>query len=151
MWLGRSLLVKEMVEQQKVRTRDSLMSKYEKKPGAKRALRFVKKLQYFLEDVSELLALDGDGKFVSSDTVGEANEVIKKVHSLMRDVKVEVQKEYDDVVMAAHSELGWNTVKQFRGDFGIPDNVSQEVKDLRKYEKEALTLAKEKRAAARGV
>ena len=51
-----------MVEQQKVRTRelalDSLMTKYEKKPGAKRALRFVKKLQYFLEDVSELLALD---------------------------------------------------------------------------------------------
>ena len=88
------LLVKEMVEQLKVRTRelalDSLMSKYEKKPGAKRALRFVKKLQYFLGDVSELLALDGDGKFVSSDTVGEANEVIKKVHSLMRDVKVEV-------------------------------------------------------------
>ena len=78
-------------------------------------------MQYFLEDVSELLALDEDGKFVSSDTVGEANEVIKKVHSLMRDVKVEVQKEYDDVVMAAHSELGWNTVKQFRGDlFGDP-------------------------------
>ena len=76
------LLVKEMVEQQKVRTRelalDSLMSKYKKKPGAKRALRFVKKLQYFLGDVSELLALDGDGKFVNSDTVGEANEVIKK-------------------------------------------------------------------------
>ena len=51
------LLVKEIVEQQKVRTRelalDSLMSKYEKKPGTKRALRFVKKLQYFLEDVSE--------------------------------------------------------------------------------------------------
>ena len=46
-----------MVEQQKVRTRelalDALMSKYEKKPGTKRALRFVKKLQYFLEDVSE--------------------------------------------------------------------------------------------------
>ena len=43
------LVVKEMVEQQKVRTRelalDSLMTKYEKKPGAKRALRFVKKLQ----------------------------------------------------------------------------------------------------------
>ena len=104
------LLVKEMVEQQKVRTRelalDSLMSKYEKKPGAKRALRFVKKLLYLLGDVSELLALDGDGKFVSSDTVGEANEVIKKVHSLMGAVKLEVQKEYDDVVMAAHSELG---------------------------------------------
>ena len=148
------LLVKEMVEQQKVRTRelalDSLMSKYEKKPSTKRALRFVKKLQYFLEDVSELLALDGDGKFVNNDTVGEANLVIKKVHSLMRDVKVEVQKEYDDVVMAAHSELGWKTVNQFRGDFGIPEDVSQEVKDLRKYEKEALTLAKEKRAAVRG-
>ena len=70
MWLGRSLLVKEMVEQQKVRTRDFLMLKYEKKPGAKGALRLVKRLQYFLEDVSELLALDGDGKFVSSDTVG---------------------------------------------------------------------------------
>ena len=148
------LVVKEMVEQQKVRTRElaleSLMTKYEKKPGAKRALRFVKKLQYFLEDVSELLALDGDGRFINNDTVGEANEVIKKVHSLMGAVKLEVQKEYDDVVMAAHSELGWNTVKQFRGDFGIPDDVSQEVKDLRKYEKEALTLAKEKRAAARG-
>ena len=56
------LLVKEMVEQQKVRTRelalDSLMSKYEKKPGAKRALRFVKMLLYLLGDVGELLALD---------------------------------------------------------------------------------------------
>ena len=148
------LLVKEMVEQQKVRTRelalDSLMSKYEKKPSTKRALRFVKKLQYFLEDVSELLALDGDGKFVNNDTVGEANLVIKKVHSLMRDVKVEVQKEYDDVVMAAHSELGWKTVNQFRGDFGIPEDISQEIKDLRKYEKQALTLAKEKRAAVTG-
>ena len=148
------LLVKEMVEQQKVRTRelalDALMSKYEKKPSTKRALRFIKKLQYFLEDVSELLALDGDGKFVSIDTVAEANQVVKKVHSLMRDVKVEVQKEYDDAVMAAHSELGWKTVSQYRGDFGIPEDVSQEVKDLRKYEKEALTLAKEKRAAVRG-
>ena len=51
------LLVKEMVEQQKVRTRelalDALMSKYEKKPSTKRVLRFFKKLQYFLEDVSE--------------------------------------------------------------------------------------------------
>ena len=119
-WLGRSLLVKEMVEQQKVRTRDSLMSKYEKKPGAKGALRFVKKLHYLLEDVSELLALDGDGKFVSSDTVGEANEVIKKVHSLMRDVKVEVQKEYDDVVMAAHSGLGWNTCQTVQRRFRYP-------------------------------
>ena len=68
------LLLKEIVEHQKVRTRelalDSLMSKYEKKPGTKRALKFVKKLQYFLEDVSELLALDGDGKFVNNDTVG---------------------------------------------------------------------------------
>ena len=99
-------------------------------------------MQYFLGDVSELLALDGDGKFVSSNTVGEANEVIKKVHSLMCDVKVEVQKEYDDVVMAAHSELGWKTVNQFRGDFGIPEDVSQEVKDLRKYEKEALRQKK---------
>ena len=148
------LLVKEMVEQQKVRTRelalDALMSKYEKKPSTKRALRFIKKLQYFLEDVSELLVLDGDGKFVSNDTVAEANQVVKKVHSLMRDVKVEVQKEYDDAVMAAHSELGWKTVSQYRGDFGIPEDVSQEVKDLRKYEKEALTLAKEKRAAVRG-
>ena len=97
-----------------------------------------------------MLALDGDGKFVNNDTVGEANQVIKKVHSLMRDVKVEVQKEYDDAVMAAHSELGWKTVSQYRGDFGIPEDVSQEVKDLRKYEKEALTLAKEKRAAVRG-
>ena len=39
------LVVKEMVEQQKIRTRElaieSLMSKYEKKPGAKRAVRFV--------------------------------------------------------------------------------------------------------------
>ena len=94
--------------------------------------------------------LDRHGRFVSNDNVGEANEVVKKVHSLMGAVKLEVQKEYDDVVMAALSVLGWNTVKQFRGDFGIPDNVSQEVKDLRKYEKEALTLAKEKRAAARG-
>ena len=148
------LLVKEMVEQQKVRTRelalDALMSKYEKKPSTKRALRFIKKLQYFLEDVSELLALDGDGKFVSNDTVAEANQVVKKVHFLLRDVKVEVQKEYDDAVMAAHSELGWKTVSQYRGDFGIPEDVSQEVKDLRKYEKEALTLAKEKRAAVRG-
>ena len=96
------------------------------------ALRAVKRLQYLLGDMSGSQTLDGDGRFVSSDTVGEANEVIKKVHSLMRDVKVEVQKEYDDVVMAAHSDLGWNTVKQFRGDFGIPDDVSQEVKDLRK-------------------
>ena len=122
------LVVKEMVEQQKIRTRElaleSLMSKYEKKPAAKRSLRFVKKLQFFLEDVSELLALDGDGRFVNADTVDEANVVIKKVHSLMGAVKLEVQKEYDDVVMAAHSELGWNTVKQFRGDFGIPDDVS---------------------------
>ena len=94
--------------------------------------------------------MDGDERFINDDTVGEANVVIKKVHSLMGAVKLEVQKEYDDVVMAALSVLGWNTVKQFRGDFGIPDNVSQEVKDLRKYEKEALTLAKEKRAAARG-
>ena len=100
--------------------------------------------------MSELLALDGDGKFVSNDTVGEANLVINKIHSLMGEVKLEVQKEYDDVVMAAHSELGWKTVNQFRGDFGIPEDVSQEVKDLRKYEKEALTLAKEKRAAVRG-
>ena len=69
-WLGRSLLVKEVVEQQKVRTRDSLMSKYEKKAGAEGALGFVKRLQYLLGDVSGLLALDGDGKFVSSDTVG---------------------------------------------------------------------------------
>ena len=53
--------------------------------------------------------------------MGEANEVIKEVHSLMCDVKVEVPKEYDDIVMAAHSDLGWNTVKQFRGGFGIPD------------------------------
>ena len=140
------LVVKEMVKQQKVRTRElaleSLMTKYEKKPGAKRAPRFVKKLQYFLEDVSKLLVLDGDGRFVNNDTIREANEVIKKVHSLMGAVKLEVQKEYDDVVMAAYSELGWNTVKQFRGDFGIPEDVSQEVKDLRKYKKEALTLAK---------
>ena len=49
--------------------------------------------------------------------MGEANEVIKEVHSLMCDVKVEVPKEYDDIVMAAHSDLGWNTVKQFRGGF----------------------------------
>ena len=109
------LMVKEMVEQQKVRTRelalDSLMTKYEKKPGAKRALRFVKKLQYFLEDILELLALDGDRRFVHNDTVDEANVVVKKVHSLMGAVKLEVQKEYDNVVMAAHSELGWNTVK----------------------------------------
>ena len=34
------------------------------------------------------------------------------------------QKEYDDIVMADHSDLGWNTVKQFRGDFGIPDDYS---------------------------
>ena len=148
------LLVKEIVEQQKVRTRelalDSLMSKYEKKPGTKRALKFVKKLQYFLEDVSELLALDGDGKFVNNDTVGEANLVIKKVHSLMPDVKLEVQKEYDDVVMAAHSELDWKTVNRFRGDFGIPKDISQEINVLRKYKKQALTLAKEKRAAVTG-
>ena len=67
------LVVKEMVEQQKIRTRElaleSLMSKYEKKPGAKRALRFVKKLQYFLEDISELLALDGNGRYVTANTV----------------------------------------------------------------------------------
>ena len=89
-------MLKEIVEHQKVRTRelalDSLMSKYEKKPGTKRALKFVKKLQYSLEDVSELLALDGDGKFVNNDTVCEANLVIKKVHSLMPDVKLQVQK-----------------------------------------------------------
>ena len=64
MWFGRSLLVKEVVEQQKVRTRDSLMSKYEKKAGAEGALGFVKRLQYLLGDVSGLLALDGDGRFV---------------------------------------------------------------------------------------
>ena len=64
--------------------------------------------------------------------MGEANEVIKEVHSLMCDVKVEVPKEYDDIVMAAHSDLGWNTVRQFRGDFGIPDGCFQEVKDLKK-------------------
>ena len=148
------LLVKEIVEQQKVRTRelalDSLMSKYEKKPGTKRALKFVKKLQYSLEDVSELLALDGDGKFVNNDTVCEANLVIKKVHSLMPDVKLQVQKKNDDVVMAAHSELDWKTVNRFRGDFGIPKDISQEINDLRKYEKQALTLAKEKRAAVTG-
>ena len=50
----------------------------------------------------------------------------------MCDVKVEVPKEYDDIVMAAHSDLGWNTVRQFRGDFGIPDGCFQEVKDLKK-------------------
>ena len=55
--------------------------------------------------------MDGDGRLVNNDNVGEANKVIKKVHSLMGVVKVEVQKEYDNVVMAAHSELGWNTVK----------------------------------------
>ena len=46
------------------------MSKYEKKAGAEGALGFVKRLQYLLGDVSGLLALDGGGKFVSSDTVG---------------------------------------------------------------------------------
>ena len=147
-------MLKEIVEHQKVRTRelalDSLMSKYEKKPGTKRALKFVKKLQYSLEDVSKLLALDGDGKFVNNDTVCEANLVIKKVHSLMPDVKLQVQKKNDDVVMAAHSELDWKTVNRFRGDFGIPKDISQEINVLRKYEKQALTLAKEKRAAVTG-
>ena len=36
----------------------------------------------------------------------------------------------DDVVLAAH--LGWNIVRQFRGDFGSPDGCFQGVKDLKK-------------------
>ena len=43
-----------------------------------------------------------------------------------------VQKKYDDVVLAAHSDLGWNIVRQFRGDFSSPDGCFQEVKDLKK-------------------
>ena len=40
-------------------------------------------------------------------------------------------EKYDDVVLAAHSDLGWNIVRQFRGDFGIPGGCFQEVKDLK--------------------
>ena len=40
------------------------MSNYEKKAGAGGALGVVKRLQYLLGDVSGLLALDGDGRFV---------------------------------------------------------------------------------------
>ena len=60
--------------------------------------------------------------------MGEANEVIKEVHSLM----CNGSEKYDDVVLAAHSDLGWNIVRQFRGDFGSPDGCFQGVKDLKK-------------------
>ena len=41
-------------------------------------------------------------------------------------------EKYDDIVLAAHSDLGWNIVRQFRGDFGSPDGCFQGVKDLKK-------------------
>ena len=47
--------------------------------------------------------MDENGRFVTPDTVQEGNVVIMKVHTLMGAVKLEVQREYDDVVMAAHS------------------------------------------------
>ena len=140
--------------EQKTLHREQVLSqlkmKYEKKPGTVRAVTFTKKLSFGFEDALELLAEDGDGEFAKPDNLEKVNSAVHQAKNIITSLKKLAHSEYEAAVIAATSSLGWKVVEQIEGDMTLPDDVSVEGKELRKLEKEALVLQRERKASQRG-
>ena len=100
--------------------------------------------------MDDILAEDGEGEFATADNLEKVNQAIHQAGAVVTGLKELAHSEYEAAVIAATSALGWKVVEQYEGDTTLPEDVSREGKDLRKLEKEALALQREKKAAQRG-
>ena len=122
------------------------VAKY-KNAATKRNVGHNMKLLGKVSDMEELVKCEEGEDFVSADNIEAANETINQLFSLLTAVKDDIQHEIDMQIVAATSELGWQTVRTMEGGLELSNVVSVASIDVRKAEKETISFNRDLRSA----